>query len=107
MNLEKVEIWDLSDKSVRTALSGVRGDEAFGWTSDGSRFVTVHEENAQGDSVMKVWDPENGQRLLAQGVDCFINSGHSLKCVPGSNKLFSWAGHTIQYLDGTPEAGRE
>ena len=101
MNREMVEIWDLRSKSVRETFSGVNGDEAFGWTADGSRFITVQKENEQGDSVMTVWNPDNGNRLLVHGLKCFIEPGNSLKAVPGTNKLFSWAGN-IQYLDGTP-----
>ena len=101
MNREMVEIWDLKSKSVRETFGGVNGDEAFGWTADGSRFITVQKENEQGDSVMTVWNPDNGNRLLVHGLKCFIQPGNSLKKVPGTNKLFSWAGN-IQYLDGTP-----
>ena len=104
---ESVDLWDLDQVAVRQSLSGLSGQEAFAWTADGTRFITLRKESEQGNSIMTVWNPENGQPMLVQGTKCFVIPGNSLKCIPGTNKLFSWAGNRIQYLDGTPLTEQE
>ena len=78
MSPGRVEIWDLESNSVRRSLPGMSGHDAFAWTEDGRRFVTVQEENEQGDAILSVWHPDNGRRLLVQGVRCFVEPGNSL-----------------------------
>ena len=102
---DSIDLWNLKQGTIRQSFSGLHGQEAFGWTADGSRLVTLRQENSLGDSIMTVWNPENGQRLLVQAARCWAKSGHTLKCVPETNKMISWARGTIQYLDGTPEGG--
>ena len=60
INRGTVEIWDLDSKSVRETFGDMNGDEVFGWTADGSRFISIQEENEQGDALMTVWHPDNG-----------------------------------------------
>ena len=98
---ESVDLWDLNDGQIRQSILGPNDRDAFAWTANGTRLVTLRNGNGLGDSIMTVWNPDNGQRLLVQGVKSSVTPGNTLKCVPGTNKLFSWS-DGIQYLDGTP-----
>ncbi len=101
---ESLDLWNLDEGVIRQSISGIDQEEAFGWTANGTRLVSLRQDNPLGNSTLTVWNPDNGARLLTHGAQCYVTPGNTLKLVPGTNTLFSWANYRIQYLDGTPVA---
>ena len=101
---ESLDLWNFDEGLLRQSLLGFDHQEAFAWTAEGTRLVSLRQDDPLGNSTVTVWNPENGTRLLTHSAQCSATPGNTLKLVPGTNKLFSWANYRIQYLDGTPVA---
>ncbi len=100
---QTLELWDWRKGALRQSLDDYSGNEAFAWTPDGTRLVAIRQENDSGDAVLMNCNPDRDEWLFELGTQSFVKPGHSLRCVPGTNKLFSWSNRSLQYWDGTPE----